>query len=99
MNQHPARFGLVGASARVGERGAILKAPPAPVSMPSVAGVVSVILTAPPAPCLPHPPSQRGAGRLSCPGCGDALVDGVCAWCQEQPFVSLLELRQKWWPL
>lgn len=57
------------------------------------------ILQAPPAPCLPHPPSQRGAGRLSCPGCGDELVDGVCGFCQEQPFLTPLELRQKWWPL
>lgn len=56
------------------------------------------ILPAPPAPCLPHPlPSEARVG--SCPGCGDELVNGVCGWCQEQPFVSLLELRQTWWPL
>ena len=62
-------------------------------------GEWGAILQAPPAPCLPHPPSQRGAGRLSCPGCGDELVDGVCGFCQEQPFLTPLELRQKWWPL
>lgn len=39
------------------------------------------MITAPPAPCLPHPPSQQGAGRLDS---GDGAVRYTCWACDAE---------------